>query len=149
MRESLAQKARGVIRFGDDCARSIDKFIQCDFELPRRENVVRVRGKTESNGKKSGDPESSTRSHTGEMSMHMIDPHFAQAQSTINRLVEPKEIGPASPCIQGRHNVYVELPFFCGASNVFQQFLFLRKIMHPFDNTRVPILWRLVFRVPD
>ena len=87
MRESLAQKARGIVRFGDDCARGIDKFIQSDFELPRRENVVRVRGKTESDRKKFVDPESGARSHAGEMSVHMIDPHFSQAQSNVDGLI--------------------------------------------------------------
>ena len=149
MRESLTQKARGVIRFGDDCTRCIDKFIQSDLELPRRENVVRVRGKTESDRKKSVYPESSARSHAGEMSVHMIDPHLPQAQSNIDRLVKPKEIGAAAPFIQGGDNVCAELSVFCGASNVFQQLLFLWKIMHPLDDTRVPILWWLVLRVPD
>src|SRR6266700_925487 len=99
MRESVAQKARGVIRFGDDRTRCIDKFVQPDFELPRRENVVRVRGKTESDRKKLVYPESSARSHAGEMSVHMIDPHLPQAQNNVDRLVKPKEIGAASPFI--------------------------------------------------
>src|SRR5258708_25624323 len=106
MRELVAQKARGVIRFRDDRARCIDKFIQSDFELPRRENVVRVRGKTESDRKKLVYPENSTRSHAGEMSVHMIDPHLPQAQTNVDRLVKPKEIGAAIPFIQGCHHVY-------------------------------------------
>src|SRR5438094_10258647 len=149
MRESVAQKARGVIRFGDDYARSIDEFIQSDFELPRRENVVRVGGKTESDRKKLVYPKSSARSHAGEMSVHMIDSHLPQAQTNVDRLVEPKEIGAAIPFIQGGDNVCAELPFFRDTSNVFQQFLFVWKIVHPFDDTRVPILLWLVFRVPD
>src|SRR4029077_21082251 len=91
MRESLAQEARCIIRFGYDHARSIHKFIQSDFELPRGEDVVRVRGKTESDRKKLVDPESSARSHAGEMSVHVIDPHCPQAQSNVERLVESKE----------------------------------------------------------
>src|SRR4030095_13422428 len=149
IRESVAQKTRGVIRFGDDRTRCIDKFIQSDFELPRREHVVRVRGKTKSDRKKLVYPESRASSHAGEMSVHMIDPHLPQAQTNVDRLVKAKEIGAAPPFIQGGDNVCAELPFFCGASNVFQQLLFLWKIMHPFDDTHVPILWCLVFRVPD
>src|SRR5205085_4534391 len=124
-------------------------FIQSDFELPRGENVVRVCGKTESDRKKLVYPESSARSHAGEMGVHTIDPHLLQAQTNIDRLVKPKEIGAAIPFIQGGDNVHTELPFFRGASNVFQQLLFLWKIMHPFDDTRVPTLLWLVFRVPD
>src|SRR5262245_50811374 len=58
MRESLTQKAQGVIRFSDDRARCINKFIQSDFELSRRKNIVRVRGETETDGKKLVNPES-------------------------------------------------------------------------------------------
>ena len=119
MQESLAQKTRSVIRFGNDCARCIDEFIQSDFELPRRENVVRVRGKTESDREKFVDPESSARSHAGEMSVHMIDPHCLQAQANVNRLVKPKKIGTAAPFIQGRDDLGAELLFFRGASNFF------------------------------
>src|SRR6185503_4675059 len=115
----------------------------------RRENVIRVRGKTESDRKKLVYPKSSARSHTGEMSVHMIDPHLPQAQTNVDRLIKPKEISAASPFIQGGENVCAELPFFCGASNFFQQFLFVRKIVHSFDDARVPILRWLVFRVPD
>src|SRR5262249_47939554 len=93
MREPLEQKFGGIIRFRDGCARGIDKLIQRDFELPRYENIVRVRSKTESDLKKIVDPESGTRSHAGEMSVHMIDPHLSQAQPNVNRLVEPQEIG--------------------------------------------------------
>src|SRR5258708_19262663 len=146
MRESVAQKPRGVIRLGDDRARCIDKFIQSDFELPRRENVVRVRGKTESDRKKLVYPESSARSHAGEMSMHMIDPHLPQAQTNVDRLVKPKEISTAIPFIQGSDNVCAELPLFCGASNVFHQLLFSWKLLHPFDYTRLPIFLYLAFR---
>src|SRR5205814_2796050 len=149
IRESVAQKARGVIRFGDDRTRRIAKFIQSDFKLPRRENVVCVRGKTESDRKKSIDPESSAGSHAGEMRVHMIDPHFSQAQTNVDRLVKAKEIGAAAPFIQSGDNVCAELPFVCGASKVFQQLLFFWKITHPFDDTRVPILWWLVFRLTD
>src|SRR4029077_11187902 len=149
MRELVAQKARGVIRFGYDHARSIHKFIQSDFELPRSENVVRVRGKTESDRKKLVYPKSSACSHSGEMSVHMIYLHCPQAQTNVDRLVKPKEIGAATTFIQGSDNVYADLPFFCGVSNIFQQFLFLWKIMHPFGDARIPILWWLVFRVPD
>ena len=147
--ELLAQKTRGIIRFGDDYARSIHKFIQSDFELPRGENVVRVRGKTESDRKKLVYPKSSARSHAREMSVHVVNLHLLQAQTNVDRLVKPKEIGAASPFIQGGDNVCADLPFLCGASNFFQQFLFVRKIVHPFDDTRVPILWWLVFRIPD
>src|SRR6266540_5022531 len=149
MRESFAQKACGEIRFGDDCARFIHNFIQSDFELPRRENVVRVRGKTESDRKKLVDPKSSARSHAGEMRVDVIDPHCPQEQTNVDRLVEPKEIGAATPFIQSGDNVCADLPFFCGASNFFQQFFFVRKIMHTFDDTRVPILGWFVFWVPD
>ena len=149
MRESLAQEARSVIRFGYDHARFIHKFIQSDFELPRRENVVRVRGKTEIDRKKLVYPKSSSRSHTGEMSVQMIDPHCLQAQTNVYRLVEPKEIGAASPFIKSGNNIWAKLPFFCGESNFFQQLLFVRKIMHPFDDTGIPILRWLVFRIPD
>jgi len=83
------------------------------------------------------------------MSVHMIDPHFSQALSNVHGLVEPKEICAAPPFIQGGDSVWVELPFFYVTSNTFQQFLFLRKIMHSFDDTRVPILWWLVFWIPD
>src|SRR5262245_3715238 len=99
MRESLAQKARCIICFGHDCPRCIDQLIESDFELSRRENVVCVRGKAESDRKKLIYPESSTRRHAGEMRVHMIDPHFLQAQSNVDRLVEPKEIGAAPPFI--------------------------------------------------
>jgi len=50
----------------------------------------------------------------------MIDPHLPQAQTNVDRLVKPKEIGAAIPFIQGGDNVCAELPFFCGAANVFQ-----------------------------
>ena len=99
MRELVAQKARGVIRFGYDCARFIHKFIQSDFELPRRENVVGVRGKTESDRKKLVYPKSSACSHAGEMSVHMIYLHCPQAQTNVDRLVKPKEIVAATPFI--------------------------------------------------
>ena len=149
MRESLAQKARGVIRFGDDCARCIHKFIQSDFELPRRENVVRVRGKTESDRKKLVYPKSSARSHAGEMRVNMIDPHFLQAQTNVDRLIEPKEIGAAPHSSRAATMSAPSFCFFCGVSNFFQQLLFFRKIVHSFDDARVPILWWLVFRIPD
>src|SRR4029077_13867170 len=149
MRKSLAQKARGIIRFGYDHARSIHKFIQSDFELPRRKNVVGVRGKTERDRKKLVYPKSSARSHAREMSVHMIYPHCLQAQTNVDRLVKPKEIGAAVPLIQGGDNVCADLPFFGGASDFFQQFLFVRKIVHSFDDTRIPILRWLVVRVPD
>src|SRR5262249_45583613 len=145
----FAQKARGVICFGDDCARCIDKFIQSDFKLLGRENVVGVRGKTKTDREKFVNPESSARSHAGEMSVQMLDPHLSQAQSNVDRLVEAKEVREASPFIQGGDNVCAEPSFFCGASNFLQQFLFFRKIMHPFNDTVVPILWWLVFRVAD
>jgi hypothetical protein len=64
-----------------------------------------VRGKTESDREKFIDPESRARSHAGEMSVHMTDPHFPQAQPNIDRLVKPKEIRAASPFIQGVHDV--------------------------------------------
>src|SRR5215208_6643193 len=101
MRKLVAQKPRRVIRFGYDYARSIHKFIQPDFELPRRENVVRVRGKTESDRKKFVYPKGGARSHACEMSVHMIDPHLPQAHTNVDRLVEPKKIGAAIPFIQG------------------------------------------------
>src|ERR1044071_5460683 len=113
-RELLAQKARSVIRFGDDYARLIHKLIQSDFELPRRKNVIRVRGKTESDRKKFVYPESRTRSHSGEMSVHMIDPHCLQPQTNVDRLVKPKEIGSASPLIQSGDDLCAKRPFFCG-----------------------------------
>src|SRR5262245_31588930 len=130
MRESLAQKARGVICFGDDCARCIDKFIESDLELSRRENVVCVRGKTESDRKKFIDPESSSRSHAGKVRVHMINPHFLQAEANVDGLVQSKKIRAAPPFIQGGDSVCRDRPFFCGVSNFFDQLLFLWKIMH-------------------
>src|SRR5262249_13534903 len=149
MRESLAQKARGVICFGHDCARCIDKFIKSDLELSRRENVVCVRGKTESDRKKFIDPESSSRSHAGEVRVHMINPHFLQAEANIDGLVEPKKIRAAPPFIEGADNFSAQPLFSLSASNFIQQCLLLRKIMHSFDDSPVPVLCRLVFRVPD
>ena len=99
MSEPLAQKARSVIRFGYDRARFVDKFIQSDFELPRGKNVVRVRGKTKSDRKKSVYPKSSARSHASEMSVHMINPYCPQAKTNVDRLVKPKEIGASPPVI--------------------------------------------------
>jgi hypothetical protein len=149
MRKSLAQKSRGIICFRDDCTRCVAKFIQSDFELPRRKNVVRVGGKTERDGKKLVDPKSGARSHAGEMRVHMIYPHLPQAPSNMDRLVKPKEIGAASPFIECGDNVCADLPFFCGVSNFFQQLLFLRNIMHALNDACVPILWWLVFRISD
>src|SRR4029453_18827773 len=127
------------------CARCIYKFIQPDFELSRRKNVVRVSGKTKSDRKEFVDPEGSSRSHTGEMRVHMIDPHLPQKQSNVDRLIESKEIGTAPPLIQGADNVRADLPFPCGASNVFQQLLFFRKKMNPFYDSCVPLLGGLSF----
>src|SRR5207247_5905426 len=111
MRESVAQKARGVIRFGYDRTRCINKFVQSDFELPRRENVVRVRGKTESDRKKLVYPESSARSHAGEMGVNMIDPNLLQAQTNVDRMVKTKEIGAVITFIPGGANVCTETTF--------------------------------------
>src|SRR6186713_1475010 len=149
MRKSIAQKTGGVICFGYDYACCTHKFVQCDLELSRRKNVVRVRGKTESDRKKLVYPKSSARSHASEMSVHVIDPHCLQAQTNVNRLVKPKKIGAAIPFIQDGDNLCADLPFFCGASNLFQEFLFIRKIVHSFDDPQIPILRWLVFRVPD
>src|SRR5215469_1432156 len=122
MRKSLPQKARRVICFGDDRARCIDKFIQSDFEISWRENVVRVGRKTESDREKFIDPKSGARSHAGEMRVHMIDAHLPQEESNMDRLVKPKEIGAASPFIERGDNVCADLSCFGGASNFFQQF---------------------------
>src|SRR4029079_10888058 len=79
----------------------------------------------------------------------MIDPHFLQAQTNVDGLIEPKKIGAATPFIEGGDNVCADLSFFCGVSNFFQQLLFFRKIMHSFHHTGVPILRWLVCRIPD
>src|SRR3954452_21661888 len=105
IRKSLAQKPGGIIRFGYHYARSIHKFVQPDLELSRRENVVGMRGKTESDRKKLADPESSARSHACEMSVHMIDPHCLQSQTNVDRLAKSEKIRAATPFIQGGDNV--------------------------------------------
>ena len=110
--ESLTQKLRGVIRFGHDCTRRLDKLIQADFEVTRRKNVICVRGKTETDSKKFVDPEGRARGHAGEMRVHMANPHFTQAQSDVNRLVQPKEISASPPFLQRGHNLWIELPLF-------------------------------------
>src|SRR6185369_6825772 len=133
----------------DDCSRFIDKFIKSNFEMPRSENIVRMRGKTESDRKKIVYPKSSARSHAGEMSVHVTDPHLAQAQSNVDRLIKPKEIGATTPFIQGSDNILARLLPFCSAPDFFQEFFFFRKIIDSFDDARVPILLWLVFRVPD
>src|SRR5947208_16797844 len=110
--ESLAQKLRGVIRFGHDCTRPLDKLIQADFEVTRRKNIICVRGKTETDSKKFVDPKGRARGHTGEMRMHMPNPHFTQPYSDVNRLVQPEEISASPPFLQRCHNLWIELSFF-------------------------------------
>src|SRR6478735_4165645 len=105
MSELVAQKARCVIRFGYDHARFIHKFIQSDFELPRRENVVGVRGETESDREKLVYPKSSACSHAGEMSGHMIYLLCPKAQTNVERLEKPKETAGAAPFTRGGENV--------------------------------------------
>src|SRR5262249_50971935 len=144
--KSLTQELRGVIRFGDDCPRRINEFVQSDFELPWRENVVRVCCKAETDLKKFVDPEGSARGHASEMRVHVRNAHLAQQQPDINSLVKSKEIGAAPPFIERGDNVRGEFPLLGGVSNVLQQILLLWQIMHAFDDARVPILWRLVFR---
>src|SRR5206468_10618420 len=95
--KSLTQELRRVISFGDDYTRCIDELIQADFELSRRKNIICVRGKTKRDRKKSVNPPSRARGHTGEMRMHLANPHFTQAYSNVNRLVKSEEISASPP----------------------------------------------------
>ena len=80
--------------------------------MPRRENVVGVRGKTKRHRKKSVDPESGARSHSREMCMNMADAQFLQAQPDINSLIKPKKIGAPTPVIECSDNFRRELSLF-------------------------------------
>ena len=46
------------------------------------------------------------------MCVYMLDPHFPQPQTNINRLIQPKEIRAATPFIQRGNDIRGELPFF-------------------------------------
>ena len=120
----LSQKLRGVIGLGDDYARCVDEFIKSDFEFSRRKDIVGVRSKTKCDWKKSGDPVSSARRHSGEMRVNMANLHFLQAQADINSLVQSKEICAPSPFIERTDSLRIELSFFGSQANEIQQLLF-------------------------
>ena len=102
--EALLQKPFRVISFGNDHARCIDKLIQTNFKLSRRKNIVGVRGKTERDREKPGDPESGARGHSCEMRVHMMNPHLLQAQADVSRLIQSKKIGAPAPFIERGDN---------------------------------------------
>jgi hypothetical protein len=147
--EALLQKFLGIIAYRDDYVRSIDKLIRPNLEVSRRENVIRVRGEAESDWEKFVDPESRARCHSHEVGVNMAYPHFPEAQSNVNSLIEPKKIRAATPFIQRSDDFLSELPLFGRPPNAVQQFAFLGKIMHALYDARVPVLRRLVFRIPD
>src|SRR6266403_1643621 len=102
--KSLSQKLRRVVGLCNDYARCIDKLIKSDLETSRRKNVVGMRGKTKSDGKKFMDPESRARGHSREVRVNMTNPHLLQAQPNVNSLIEPKEISAPSPFIESGDN---------------------------------------------
>src|ERR1700730_2596708 len=102
--KSLSQKLRGVIGLCDDYARCIDELIKSDLEISRRKNVVGMRSKTESDGKKFVDPVSGTRRHSREVRVNMANPHFLQSQADVNSLIKPEKIGASTPLIERGDN---------------------------------------------
>src|SRR5712692_4304907 len=149
IREVLAQEFSSVIGLGNDYTRSIDKFVQTDLELARRENVVGMGGKAESDWEKSADPKSGARGHPSEVCVNVTNPHFSQAQSDINRLIETEKIGAAAPLIESADNFCRYLSFFRSAADLAQQLLLIRQVMHALNDALVPVLRRFIFRIPD
>src|SRR5438132_12106929 len=115
--ESPLQEPRRVIGHGNDYARCTDKPIKANGKISRRKNVVPVRGKTESDWKKSVDPESSARGHSSKMCMNMSNPHLLQAQPDVNSLIEPKKIGAPAPLIESIDSFGRQFSFFRSAVN--------------------------------
>ena len=61
-----------------------------------------MRSEAEGHWKKFVDPKSRARGHSHEMRVHMTDPHFLEAQSNVNSLIEPKKIRAPPPFIERR-----------------------------------------------
>ena len=77
--KTFLQKFLRVIGLSDNHARRINKLVQTDLEIPRRENVVGVCGKAETDWKESLDPKSGPRCHSREVRVNMTNLHFLQA----------------------------------------------------------------------
>ena len=102
--KTLLQKFPCVIGLRNDYTRCIDKFIQTGLEISRRENIIGVGGKAESDWEKFVDPESSARGHSGEVCVNVMNPHFLQAQSDISCLIKAEKIGTPAPLIESSNN---------------------------------------------
>src|SRR4029453_4838929 len=135
--EALTQKSFCVIGFGHDKRGCVNQLVQTDLKISRRENVVGVRGKAETDREKSADPESSAGSHSGEVRVHMANPNFLQAQSNITSLIKAKKMPAAPPLIESSDNLYGEFSLFRSPVNVIQQFLLFGQIMHAVNDAFV------------
>ena len=104
--EALAQEFFRVIGLGNDDTRCIDKFVQTDLEISRRENIIGVGSKAESDWEEFADPESSARGHSSEVCVNVTNPDFLQAQSDINCLIKTEKIGTPAPLIESADNLF-------------------------------------------
>jgi hypothetical protein len=98
--ETLLQKFLRVIGLGADYTRCIDKLVQTNLEISRRENIIGVSGKAESDWEKSADPKSGARGYSSEVCVNVTNPDFLQAQSDISCLIKTEKIGAPPPLIQ-------------------------------------------------
>src|SRR5438034_5596771 len=147
--EVLAQEFFRIIGFGNDYTRCIDKFVQTDLEISRRENIIGMSGKAESDWEKPADPKSGARGHSSEVRVNVTNPHFLQTQSDINCLIKTEKISAAPPFIENSDDFSGQLPFFRSAADFAQQLLLIRQIMYAINNAWVPVLRRFIFRIPD
>src|SRR5207249_10637032 len=149
LRETFLQKFLRVIGLCDASTRWTDKLVQPDLEISRRENIVGVSGKAESEWEKSADPKSGARGHSSEVCVNVTNPDFLQAQSDISCLIKTEKIGTPAPLIDSADNLFRELSCFRSAADFAQQLFFTRQIMDTLDNLFVPVLQRLIFRLAN
>src|SRR5712692_5791023 len=147
--KALFQKLCCVIGLGNDGARGIEKFIETDLEVSRRENVVCVRGKAEIDAEELVDPTSGARGETGEVRVDVANSEIGQAQPNINRLIKTKKIGSPFPFIKRGNDLSREVSLFGSSMDFVQQLLFPGQIMNIVYNALVPILRRLVLWLAD
>ena len=104
--EALAQELCRVIGLGNDYARCIDKFVQTDLVISRRENIIGMGSKAESDWEEFAGPESGARGHSSEVCVNITNPDLLQTQSDINCLIKTEKIGTPAPLIESADNLF-------------------------------------------
>ena len=73
------QKVRSEIAYGHGRPGRFHELVEADFEIARRENVVRMPGEAELDAEELVDPKRGARGHAGKMRVHMVDAFFLQS----------------------------------------------------------------------